>query len=169
LDYDNNPSAPYNGAVVDKTALVVGNSGDSLTINQAAGGQGGDFAFYVHAGSGNDLIVGSFQPDFLRGGAGNDTIFAYAGDDLIRGGSGSDYIEGGNGSDTLYYTSYQMDAATDIFGDFVTGVDKISVDRSIISGLGQISGLGTKTIVFSGGTTVISLGTEIYGTDITLI
>jgi hypothetical protein len=62
-----------------------------------------------------------------------------------------------------------MDGSTDVFGDFVTGVDKVSMDRAMISGLAQISGLGTNTIVFSGNTTLISLGTAINPSDITLI
>jgi Ca2+-binding RTX toxin-like protein len=169
LDFVANPSAPYNGAVVDKTAIVAGNTGDSITINQAAGGQGGDFAFYAHGGTGNDTIVGSFQADFLRGGAGNDSIYGYAGNDLIRGGVGSDYVEGGQGNDTLYYTSDQIDGSTDVYGDFVTGADKISIDRTIISGLSQISGLGTNTIVIAGINTLISQGTIINPNDITLI
>jgi Ca2+-binding RTX toxin-like protein len=169
LDYTENPSAPYNGAVVDKSAIVSGNTGDTLTINQAAGLQGGDFAYYTHGGTGNDQIEGSFQADFLRGGAGNDTITAFAGNDLIRGGAGSDSIFGGLGNDTLYYTSDQLDRSTDTFADFATGVDKISVDRTSISNLTQISGFGTNTIVFAGGTTLISQGTVINSSDITLI
>jgi Ca2+-binding RTX toxin-like protein len=168
-----NPTKPgeyYNGSVVDKTAIVAGNSaGDSITINQAAGGQGGDFAYYVHAGSGNDLIVGSFQADFIRGGAGNDTIYAYASNDLIRGGSGSDYIEGGSGNDTLFYTADQMDGSLDFFGDFFIGVDKISFDSAMVSSLDQISGLGTNTIVFANNTRLISLNTIISPDDIILI
>jgi Ca2+-binding RTX toxin-like protein len=169
LNFIENPDAPYNGAVVSKEAIVSGNTGDTLTINQAAGSQGGDFAFYAHGGTGNDQIVGSFLEDFLRGGAGNDTIAAYAGNDLIRGGAGSDSILGGLGNDTLYYTSDQLDRSTDIFADFATGLDRISVDRTSISNLTQISGLGTNTIVFAGGTTLISQGTAINSGDITLI
>jgi Ca2+-binding RTX toxin-like protein len=169
LDYTLNTDAPYNGAAVDKNVIVSGNTGDTLTINQVAGGQGGDFAFYVHGGTGNDEIVGSFLADFLRGGAGNDTIAAYAGNDLIRGGAGSDSILGGLGNDTLYYTSDSLDRSTDTFADFATGVDKISVDRTWISNLTQISGFGTNTIVFAGGTTLISQGTVINSSDITLI
>lgn len=169
LNFDQNPEAPYNGAVIDKNVTVFGNTGDTLTINQAAGFQGGDFAFYAHGGTGNDQIVGSFQADFLRGGAGNDIIAAYAGNDLIRGGAGSDSILGGLGNDTLYYTSDQLDGSIDTFADFATGVDKISVDSTSISNLTQISGLGTNTIVFAGGTTLISQGTAINSSDITLI
>ena len=168
-----NPTKPgefYNGSIVDKTAIVAGNfAGDSITINQAAGGQGGDFAYYVHAGSGNDLIVGSFQADFIRGGAGNDTIYAYAGNDLIRGGSGSDFIEGGAGNDTLFYTADQMDGSVDMFRDFSTGFDKISFDSGMVSSLDQISGLGTDTIIFANNTKLISLNTIINPGDIVLI
>jgi Ca2+-binding RTX toxin-like protein len=172
LDYTENPSAPYNGAVVDKSAIVAGNTGntgDTVTINQAAGLQGGDFAYYALGGTGNDQIEGSFQADFLRGSGGNDTISAFAGNDLIRGGTGSDSIFGGLGNDTLYYTGDTRDLSTDTFADFATGVDKISVDRSSISNLTQISGFGTNTIVFAGGTTLISQGTVINSSDITLI
>jgi Ca2+-binding RTX toxin-like protein len=174
LNFNENPDAPYNGAIVDKNAVVNGNNNDTLTINQAAGGQGptgaGEgFAFYAHGGTGNDVIVGSFNADFLRGGAGNDTIAAYDGNDLIRGGAGSDSITGGLGNDTLYYTSDQMDTANDIFTDFVTGVDKIAIDRTMISNVNQIVGLGTNTIVFLGSTILTSGGTVINSSDITLI
>jgi Ca2+-binding RTX toxin-like protein len=170
---DVNPTKPdeeYNRSVVDKNSSVSGNTAnDTLTINQAAGGQGGDFAYYAKGGAGDDTIVGSFQADFLRGGAGNDIIFAHAGNDLIRGGAGSDRITGDEGNDTLYYTSDQLDGSTDTFADFATGVDKISIDKTSISNLSQISGLGTNTIVFAGGTTLISLGSAINSSDITLI
>ena len=148
----------YNGATVNTTAEVAGNSSDeTVTIAQAAGNQGGSFAFYAHGGAGNDQLEGSSLSDFIRGGAGNDEINGFGGNDLIRGGSGADTVTSGPGADTLYYTADQLDGSVDTFVDFSSGEDKISFDSTQVASLDQISGLGTNTIFVNGagGTTVV--------------
>lgn len=164
----------YNGGIVDESATVAGDSsGESVTIAEAAGGQGGSFAYYAHAGAGDDQIEGSSQADFIRGGAGNDTINGFDGNDLIRGGSGSDQIESGRGSDTLYYTADQLDGSVDTFVDFTAAEDKISFDSTAVSSLDQISGLGTNTIIITGGagnnTVITSQNDAITGDDINFV
>ena len=164
----------YNGAVVDEEATVAGaSSGETVTIAQAAGGQGDNFAYYAHSGAGDDQIEGSSQADFIRGGAGNDTINGFGGNDVIRGGSGSDSITTGPGADTLYYTADQLDGSVDTFVDFTAGEDKISFDSAAVSSLDQISGLGTDTIIITGGagnnTVIISQNDEITGDDINFV
>jgi len=154
----------YNNAVVVDPNASLASGG---TVSSAAGGltpsilgteqtqQG--FAFYAHAGAGNDQIEGSAQNDFIRGGLGNDTINGFGGNDVIRGGSGADSIFGGDGNDTLYYTSDQLDGSTDIFVDFRTGIDKIAVAKTAYSSTTGIEGLGTRTITFTAtGTKVTS-------------
>ncbi len=166
----------YNSAVVVNSAATLASGG---TVSSAAGGlvpaiSGAQvnpgFAFYAHTGAGNDQIEGSSVNDFIRGGAGNDTINGFGGNDVIRGGSGSDSIFGGVGNDTLYYTSDQLDGSTDTFSDFVTGTDKIAVQRTAVASTGNISGLGTTTITFTAsGTRVVSAGTAINIADIQIV
>ena len=155
-----NSTVNYNGGVVATGASVTGNGSGTQTIAQAAGNIApvGGFAYYGAGGSGNDQIEGSSLNDFIRGGAGNDTINGFGGNDLIRGGAGSDVISfGKDGSDTLYYTSDQLDGSTDTVTDFVSGQDKIAVDRTAVASTANISGLGTSTITFiASGTRVIS-------------
>jgi Ca2+-binding RTX toxin-like protein len=166
-------SVDYNGATVNTAATVAGNAGDEpVTVAEAAGGQGADFAFYSHAGAGDDQIEGSSLNDFIRGGAGNDLINGFGGDDLIRGGSGSDTITGGSGADTLYYTEDQLDGSVDTFVDFNSGEDKISFDSTQVASLDQISGLGTNSIFVNGagGTVVVtSQADAITGDDINFV
>lgn len=167
-------SVAYNGGVVATAAVVSGNGSGTQTIAQAAGNfipaKSGTmptdgFAYYASGGSGNDLIEGSSLNDFIRGGAGADSINGYGGNDLIRGGAGSDTIYGGaTGADTLYYTSDQLDGSTDTFVDFTTGTDKIAVQGNVAY---TITG---STLTFTAsGTKVISGGTAINATDISIV
>ena len=167
----------YNNAVVVNPNASLASGG---TVSSAAGNltppisgtaqTNPGFAFYAHAGAGNDQIEGSAQNDFIRGGSGNDNINGFGGNDVIRGGSGSDTIRGGAGNDTLYYTSDQLDGLTDTFTDFTTGTDKIAVQSSVVASTANISGLGTNTITFTAsGTRVVSSNTVINTADIQIV
>lgn len=82
--------------------------------------------------SGNDVIVGTNQPETLSGGdghdqicgrAGNDTIYGGLGEDLIEGGLGADWISGGGDRDELYGDFgadiiYGGDGSDTIYGGF---------------------------------------------------
>jgi hypothetical protein len=180
-------AAPFNGVAVSTTAQVStvvidpttgAAKTETVTVAQVSGGQGGPFAYYAHGGFGNDSIEGSSLADFIRGGSGNDTINGFGGNDLIRGGVGSDSIFGGVGADTLYYTADQFPAISttdnDVFVDFTSGTDKISIDRSVVASTSNITGLGTNTISFSsttgrGSVQVRSGGTTIQASDINFI
>jgi Ca2+-binding RTX toxin-like protein len=144
----------YNGASISLTEQVSGNStSQQETIQEAAGGAlpgtgtpVGGFAYYVHGGTGDDVIRGSSFNDFLRGGAGNDFINAGAGEDLVRGGTGSDTLFLGQGLDTLYYTDDQVGGGDiDILQDFTSGEDRVNVAKGISA---TISGDG-KSILFT--------------------
>ena len=50
---------------------------------------------------GDDVIIGTFGPDTIDGGAGHDTICGHSGDDVINGGPGNDHIQGGNSEDIV--------------------------------------------------------------------
>ena len=162
----------YNNAVVVNPSASLASGG---TVSSAAGGltpsisgtaqTNPGFAFYAHAGAGNDSIEGSAQNDFIRGGAGNDIINGFGGNDVIRGGSGSDTITGGAGNDTLYYTSDQLDGLTDTFTDFTTG-DIIAVAATSVASTAGMTGFGSSTITFTAsGTKVISSNETKFNID----
>ena len=166
-------SVGWNGATVDTTVVVSANTaGTTAAISSVSGGQGGTVIYYASGAQGNDQIEGSSLVDFIRGGAGNDTINGFGGNDLIRGGAGADSVFGGVGSDTLYYTVDQLDGSRDVFADFVTGVDKISVDSSQVASTTGISGLGTNTVTLNGAAgkvVIVSQNTAINSGDINFI
>ncbi len=68
---------------------------------------GGGFKDEVHAGAGNDLVLGAdATQDRLFGEVGNDTLRGFGGDDRLRGGSGNDVMDGGDGSDRIEYGGF---------------------------------------------------------------
>ena len=169
----------YNGVSVALTEQVSGNStAEQESIQEAAGGSlpgtgtpVGGFAYYVHGGTGDDQVRGSSFNDFLRGGAGNDFINAGDGEDLVRGGAGSDTLFLGQGLDTLYYTADQVGGNDlDIFQDFTSGEDTISVAKGIKA---EISADG-RSILFAneatgGFTTLISEKDDFKLSDINFL
>ncbi len=56
----------------------------------------------INGSNGDDSIIGSFEPDRLYGGGGDDVLFGGLGADLIVGGEGNDEVHGESGSDSLF-------------------------------------------------------------------
>jgi len=138
-DFEGTVIANLDGASTSGASVDLSIETEEGTIADAAGGTieegglGGDFAYYVNGGAGNDQIQGSEGADFIRGGAGNDRINAGDGDDLVRVGSGSDSVTLGAGADTVYWTVDQFEGdSVNIITDFTTGVDKIAIDADIL-------------------------------------
>lgn len=166
------------GAKVDTNQTVTGDTlGSTVSIKAAGGNMAPDPTnFYVHGGTGNDTIVGSFLNDFIRGGAGDDVINAFDGNDLIRGGSGSDSIDLGLGSDTLFYTTDQVvNGDLDTLTAFTSGADRLVFDKGIDSTLVYSGGddtSGYKSITFTSGTQSTTLNVvsgAIKKSDITFL
>jgi len=167
-------------ATVDTSASVSGDTVDStVSIADAGGGMTGtpsQINFYVHGGTGNDTIIGSFLNDFLRGGAGDDTIAAYAGNDIVRGGSGSDLIQLGDGADSLYYTTDQVvNGDIDTLQDFDTGVDALvfgsGIDSTLVfSGGDDTSGYTSVTFTSNGASTTLTVQSgKLFQSDISFL
>jgi len=74
---------------------IQGTSGDDVLI----GSENPDLIFGL---SGNDLIDGKDSHDCIFAGEGNDVIYGSDGHDTIRGGFGGDILKGQLGSDVLY-------------------------------------------------------------------
>jgi len=175
---NNADDAAVTTATVNLVASVSGNTVGSSTTILAAGGNmsPNPTNFYVHGGTGDDTIIGSFLNDFIRGGAGDDVINAFGGNDLVRGGSGSDSIDLGAGLDTLYYTSDQVVTGdSDSLTNFTSGDDRLVFENAIDSTLVFSNGddlTGYKTITFTSGTQSTTLNVvsgAIKKSDITFL
>jgi Ca2+-binding RTX toxin-like protein len=100
-------------------------------------------------GSGNGLnntVTGNSANNTLFGGNGNDTLTAGLGSDLLIGASGNDSLTGGDGSDRFVYDSnaafVTSAVGTDQITDFVSGTDKIVLDKTTFTALTSIVGGG---------------------------
>jgi Ca2+-binding RTX toxin-like protein len=103
----------------------------------------------------NNSITGNTANNKLIGNTGNDTVTGGLGDDLITGGYGSDSFMGDEGNDTLaggaagdrfiYDTNAVFTASAvgiDRITDFVSGTDKIVLDKTTFTALGSVVGGG---------------------------
>jgi Ca2+-binding RTX toxin-like protein len=122
---------------------LYGNNLDNLL----KGGSGIDSLF---GSGGNDTLYGGNGIDSLGGGDGNDTLYGDADGDSLFGGAGDDALFGGAGSDRFYFggiyyggngapLSGTATVATllgkDTIGDFVSGTDKISLEKSTFTNI----------------------------------
>jgi len=133
VDYSDKGST---AVTIDLTVFTATNGtsgeGDTLVnVNNAIGAGGADTITgdtnpnYLIGGAGNDTIVGGAGNDTLFGGDGtdslsggteNDSISGDAGGDIIFCGAGNDTAQGGLGSDCLY-----GEAGDDVLYDYVPG------------------------------------------------
>ncbi|MEO1678355.1 MAG: calcium-binding protein [Pseudomonadota bacterium] len=60
-----------------------------------------NITFPGHETDGDDLVLGSKNPDFIDAKGGNDLVLAGAGNDTVFGGDGHDTLSGDNGHDIL--------------------------------------------------------------------
>jgi serralysin len=78
-----------------------------LSLNfMESGGMFSQYAFVfsietVHAGRGDDTLVGIYSLNWITGGKGHDNIDGQGGDDTLSGGMGNDTILGGDGNDSI--------------------------------------------------------------------
>ncbi len=94
----------------------------------------------VVCGTGDDIITGTDQDNFLWGIGGDDTINGKAGDDTILGGSGANTLDGGAGDDVIvgatgtltggagadtFLFSHNTSAGFPVIKDFDLAEDKI--------------------------------------------
>lgn len=75
----------------------------------------------VDAGGGDDVVSGGNGADHLVGGDGNDILFGAAGDDIIFGGAGNDIISGGDGNDRLFGEDGNDVLSGDAGDDYLSG------------------------------------------------
>ncbi|MBR8828540.1 MAG: VCBS repeat-containing protein [Gomphosphaeria aponina SAG 52.96 = DSM 107014] len=100
---------------------ISGNDGKD-TLNGAAGND------VLQGDLGNDLLQGGLGNDILIGGAGNDNLQGNGGNDILQGGLGNDILQGGAEADDFVFQS--LSEKVDRIKDFVSGVDKIKINKA---------------------------------------
>ncbi|VVN09551.1 hypothetical protein PS647_03770 [Pseudomonas fluorescens] len=82
------------------------------SAERVASGASAAVAAQIQGDSGNNVLVGTALPDYLRGLVGDDSLSGQDGDDLLDGGAGNDWLSGGVGIDTALYvgsmSQYQL-------------------------------------------------------------
>ena len=76
-------------------------SGLTLQTQNSGSGQGTSGPNYLFGGADNDTLFGADEADHLYGGVGMDRLDGGKGDDYLEGNVGSDALTGGAGNDTL--------------------------------------------------------------------
>ncbi|MEB2328388.1 MAG: type I secretion C-terminal target domain-containing protein, partial [Pseudomonas sp.] len=128
----------------------------------------------VIGGSGDDLLAGDTQDNYLDGGLGDDVLSGGGGDDVLIGGLGDDSMTGGAGRDTFVWRA--GDNGSDTISDFhidPAGVTSDVLDLSeLLSGVDADSATLDNYLTFAfGNDTVISVSVTPGGApvqDITL-
>ena len=100
-------------------------------------------------GAGNEavnILTGNNAVNTLTGNGGNDTLWGLSGNDVLNGGSDNDVLVGGAGNDELtggdgadifwFNTAANATSNKDVVVDFVSGVDKLHFNKSILSAVG---------------------------------
>lgn len=122
---------------------------DSLyggTENDYLYGAGGDDRLF--GVSGNDVLRGREGNDYLNGGEGLDILSGALDNDTLNGGGWNDSLTGGEGQDwfefdTDSYSSFNLGVmGTDRIRDFVSGVDRIILDKTTFNRIASDAGDG---------------------------
>jgi Ca2+-binding RTX toxin-like protein len=91
-------------ATWNAVSVYGGNGADTLRAALLAPGVGTSqtppVSVSLNSGAGNDVVIGSENPDTILGGSGYDSILAGAGNDSVNGEGGKDTIVCGAGNDT---------------------------------------------------------------------
>jgi len=95
--------------------------------NRTAGHiQSGVGGMIVHAGAGNDAMIGGTNSDGLWGGGGNDILIGGANNDVLVGEAGNDFLLGGIGFDTYIINAGDgHDTLLDSDGQGVVNLDGV--------------------------------------------
>ncbi|MGL5075526.1 MAG: calcium-binding protein, partial [Waterburya sp.] len=141
------------GGMGSDRLLESGNFNFTLT-NTSLTGNGTDVLSSIETvtligSSGNNLLDASsftLGAVSLDGSTGVDTLIGGTGNDLLKGGSGNDRLTGSAGNDQFIYdtnTAFTTSAVgIDQITDFVSGTDKIVLDKTTFTMLGSVIGSG---------------------------
>lgn len=96
----------------------------TLTGSAAINGTGNALANSIKGNNGNNVLLGLDGKDIVNGGKGDDTV---------NGGTGKDKLTGGIGADKFVFDNIGPSADRDDITDFVSGTDKIVLDKSVFT------------------------------------
>jgi serralysin len=86
----------------------------------------------------DNVIQGNDGKNTLSGFGGNDRLAAAAGDDILIGGAGNDTLTGGAGADIFRFeTALNATSNLDEITDFLSGIDKISLSKTIFTSIAK--------------------------------
>lgn len=131
------------------------------TANLAAaatlsGGEGSDTIDATSAATAAVSLSGNGGNDVLTGGTKGDVISGGTGDDILYGLGGADVLTGGTGADIFAYIvaspTHSNGVNQDTIADFVAGTDKIGLDGTSITYLGEAAGYGAVLTSLTGST-----------------
>lgn len=91
---------------------------ESLTITKKTKSSG-----IFEGGDGNDVFIGTDDPDIMDGGAGSD---------LFIGGLGADTMTGGDGVNVFQWEDEDLDGSVDVITDFVVGIDILNLSNVFV-------------------------------------
>lgn len=129
-----------------------------------SGGAGNDSIDASSAATAAVTLNGNGGNDTLTGGTKGDTINGGEGDDYLYGRAGADVLTGGTGADVFAYIvatpTHSNGVNQDTITDFVAGTDKIGLDGTAITYLGEANGYGAVLTSLTGVTPEAVLDTS---------
>jgi Ca2+-binding RTX toxin-like protein len=146
-----NSTTTTSSSTADTTSTTTTTIRDTSSGGSGGGGGGGGgiasinhtmtTAGVYNAGLGNDTVIGTAGADTIDGGAGSDSLMAGGGNDHLNGGLGADILNGGAGNDTFNFVTVfdSTDGNTDVIQDFVSGNDKIAINKTIANSSTEFS------------------------------
>lgn len=109
-----------------------------LTGKTALNGTGNGSDNTITGNTNINILSGSGGSDSLYGLAGNDVLYGGEGSDTLIGGIGNDGLTGGAGSDIFWFNAAaNVSTNKDTITDFVAGVDKLQLSKSIFTTIGN--------------------------------
>jgi len=137
--------------------LHAGDGDDNIIGNASAnrlyGARGADT---MSGGNGADVLDGGSGADRLLGGNGNDTLRGGAGIDFLDGGRNNDSLTGGDGVDIFVFASgYGVDVIT----DFMDNIDTLRLNDNLWAGVLTVQQvINTYGINLGGGGVLLDFG-----------
>jgi Ca2+-binding RTX toxin-like protein len=126
------------GHGVDVPFFQLETSENRIVVHAGAGNDtlvGNDSSLQFDAGSGDDFITSGAGSDLLQGGNGDDTIIAGQGYDTLVGGAGHDLLVAGGGKDVLTDRDREEDTLVGGEGDDTASFDGSDGVSDIFSGI----------------------------------
>lgn len=87
--------------------------------------------------SGGGSVIGTPEPNVIKGGSGSDRLYGGAGDDTIYGGAGKDTINGETGKDVFVFDTRPAKGKQDTILSYKTRDDSIWLDNAVFTKLGK--------------------------------